>query len=202
MSMNYVFLMGRLCEEPILKVAKSHIAYTHFHLMVEREYSALNTQGKRGYFRKKKDVITCCAWGKQAEAIKRYCSKGNMILVIGKLESWTKQNKRTKEFQKFFSVRVIQTQIFDWRRNAPPINTAPVKKDRFDDLFEGLQEVYDKEESLRNRAMPDLNIDSEKFAGANNDPYMPTVEEIFTDEFGEDFELVSEFEEEDEESEE
>lgn len=200
MSMNYVFLMGRLAEEPNLKVAQSRVSYVTFHLMVEREYSAANSEGKRGYFKKKKDVFTCCAWGKQAEAIKRYCSKGNMLLVIGKLESWTKQNKRTKEFQKFLTVKVIQTQIFDWRRNAPPVNTAPVRRDKFDDLFEGLEDVYEKEESYRNRSLPDLNIDSEKFAGARNDPYMPTEEEIFSDEFGEDYELVSDFE--DEESEE
>ena len=66
------------------------------------------------------------------------------------------------------------------------------KKDNFDILFDELNEVYNKKESEKAKSEPDLNIDSDKFAGGSDDPYMPDefdydvdYGEIFGDEEGE-----------------
>lgn len=206
MALNYVFMMGRMAEEPVLKVAKSKVQYVRFNLYVDREYKATNNFGKRGYFTKTHDIIPCVAWGKQAEAIKRYCSKGNLLLIIGKLETWAIENSNTGQFQKLFNIKVVQAQIFDWRRKVP-VNTETLKKDRFDSLFDDLNEAYNFAESLNNRKAPEVGVDDSKLAGASNDPYVPTftefddMSEVLYDAFGDGDEFTSEFEDEEDEEE-
>lgn len=170
--MNYCFLIGRVAEEPILKVAKTGVSYCRFHLVVDREFTVRDGE-KRGYPRKH-DSIDCIAWRRQAEAIKRYVTKGHLLLVVGKIEVWNAQNPVTKVYMKHTTVRVIQAQIFDWRKNVDLVPRGAAKKDTFDALFDGLNEVYNKVESEKAKSEPDLNIDSEKFAGTSNDPYMPS----------------------------
>ena len=188
--MNYTFLLGRLAEEPILRTAKNGKEFCRFTLVVDREYSAKAGEKKRG-MPKTHDNISCVAWGNQARTIKRYLTKGHLTLVVGKLETWHTQNMRTKEYVKYTTVRVISTQIFDWRRNTALV-PKEYKKDNFDVLFDDLNEVYNKKESEKAKSEPDLNIDSDKFAGGTDDPYMPDgfdydddYGEIFGDEEGE-----------------
>lgn len=183
--MNYCFLLGRLAEEPILKTAKTGTEYCRFNLVVDRTYGKKDGRDKRGMPRQH-DNISCVAWGKQARTIKRYVTRGNLIMVIGKLEVWSTQNLRTKEYVKYTTVRVVSTEIFDWRRNAALV-PKEYKKDNFDALFDDLNELYNKKESEKAKAEPDLNIDEDKFAGSADDPYMPNDYDYEVD-FGDLFE--------------
>lgn len=170
--MNYCFLIGRVAEEPVLKVAINGEPYCRFHLVVDREYTAKHGE-KRGYPRAH-DSIDCVAWRKQAQSIKRYVTKGHLLLIVGKLEVWNSQHPVTKVYVKYTSVRVIQAEIFDWRKNVSLVPKGADKKDTFDALFDGLNDVYSEIERKKAKKEPDLNIDSEKFAGTSDDPYMPS----------------------------
>lgn len=74
--MNNVNLMGRIATDLILRPVRSSAGVVvNFKVAVDR-YSGGN---------KFTDFIRCTAWGKTAERICNYLSKGNMIAVSGSL---------------------------------------------------------------------------------------------------------------------
>lgn len=72
--MNSVTLMGRLTSEPELKRTQSGKTMLSFTLAVSRQKD--NT-----------DFIRCTAWGKSAEFIQKYFTKGSMIAVLGNIRA-------------------------------------------------------------------------------------------------------------------
>ena len=92
MGVNNSVLMGRLTAAPELRVTPSGKNVTRFSVAVERNYAK---QGEE----RKTDFINCVAWNKTAEFICKYFSKGDMIAVVGSIQtdSYTDKdvNKRT-----------------------------------------------------------------------------------------------------------
>lgn len=92
MSINNTVLMGRLTAAPELKATPSGKYVLKFSVAVERNYAK---QGEE----RKTDFINCVAWNKTAEFICNYFSKGDMIAVVGSIQtdSYTDKdgNKRT-----------------------------------------------------------------------------------------------------------
>lgn len=83
--LNNVVLMGRLTATPELKSTQSGALVTSFAIAIDRRYQ------KEGELRKT-DFINCVAWHKTAEFISKYFKKGEMIAVVGELQtrSWDK----------------------------------------------------------------------------------------------------------------
>lgn len=76
---NRIILAGRLANEPEMKqVSSGHVVAT-FTVAVNRKYK-----------KEEADFIRCEAWGKTAENIEKYFSKGKPIIVEGalKIDSW------------------------------------------------------------------------------------------------------------------
>ena len=76
---NNVILMGRLTADAVLRMTTSGKSVASFSIAVERDYSQ---DGER-----QADFINLIAWGKTAEFITKYFSKGDMIAVIGSLQT-------------------------------------------------------------------------------------------------------------------
>lgn len=94
-SFNKVILMGNLTRDPELRVPSSTgNPLCNFGLAVNRRYR-VNEE-----MREETTFVDLTAFGKQAEVIAKYCSKGSSILVEGrlKLDQWESQNgeKRSK----------------------------------------------------------------------------------------------------------
>lgn len=89
MALNHIDIMGRICNQIELRRTGSGTAVTSFTLAVDRDYS----KGE-----KETDFIECVAWGKTAEFVSKYFSKGRAAVVSGRLQirSWTDKegNKR------------------------------------------------------------------------------------------------------------
>jgi single-strand DNA-binding protein len=77
---NKVILVGNLTRDPELRMLPSQTAVVEFGLAVNRKWRSADGQ-------QREDVcfIDCTAFGKQAETIKQYCSKGKPLLVEGRL---------------------------------------------------------------------------------------------------------------------
>lgn len=84
--MNHVGLVGRITKTPELKESATERKYTSFVLAVNRHYR--NNQGEIDA-----DFVYCSAWGKMAEHIAKYCGKGSLIGVTGRLHSRSYTNK-------------------------------------------------------------------------------------------------------------
>jgi single-strand DNA-binding protein len=92
---NRVILVGNLTRDPQLTYTPSQTAVVDFGLAVNRTWTDQNSQ-------KREEVcfIDVRAFGKQAETINHYLSKGRQILVEGRLQfqQWQAQDgsKRSK----------------------------------------------------------------------------------------------------------
>jgi len=94
-NFNKVLLMGNLTRDPQLSYLPSQTAVVDFGLAVNRRWT-----GKDGQDRSEVCFVDCRAFGKPAETINKYLSKGRAVFVEGRLtfDSWTAQDgsKRSK----------------------------------------------------------------------------------------------------------
>jgi single-strand DNA-binding protein len=94
-NFNKVLLLGNLTRDPQLSYLPSQTAVVDFGLAVNRRW-----KGQDGENREETCFIDCRAFGRQAENINKYLSKGRQLLVEGRLtfNSWTAQDgtKRSK----------------------------------------------------------------------------------------------------------
>lgn len=78
--MNTTNLVGRLTKDIELRYTSSNKAYTKFNIAVNRKFT--NANGER-----EADFISCIAWDKQAENMGRYCYKGQLVSVQGRIQT-------------------------------------------------------------------------------------------------------------------
>lgn len=77
--MNKIILLGRLVKEAELKSTQSGKSVAVFTLAVDRPFAGQD--GKR-----EADFINCQLWGKSAEVLAKTVSKGQRVLVDGRLQ--------------------------------------------------------------------------------------------------------------------
>jgi len=94
-SLNKIMLIGNLTRDPQLSYLPSQTAVVDFGLAVNRRWTS-----KDGEKREETCFVDCRAFGRQAENINKYLSKGRALFVEGRLtfDSWTGQDgsKRSK----------------------------------------------------------------------------------------------------------
>lgn len=122
--LNRALLVGRLTRDPELRRTGSGKAVTSFNLAVERNFKSDDQEA---------DFINCVCWGKIAENTERYCSKGSMVSVDGRIQT---RNYENNQGQKVYVTEVIadSVQFIQTNRNnntttaaqAPVNSQAPV----------------------------------------------------------------------------
>jgi single-strand DNA-binding protein len=94
-SFNKVILMGNLTRDPELRVTPKGTAVCQIGVAVNQTY-----KDKEGNSREETTFVDVDAFGRQAEVIAKYLSKGRPILIEGrlKLDSWESKegDKRSK----------------------------------------------------------------------------------------------------------
>lgn len=85
--MNNVTLLGRLTRDPELKYTQSGTAVTRITVAVDRGLSKEKRQAAQANNQPTADFINCTAWGKTAELISNYFSKGNQIGIVGRIQT-------------------------------------------------------------------------------------------------------------------
>lgn len=130
--MNRVVLVGRMTRDPELRRTNSGAAVTSFTLALNRNYNSADGQ--------QADYINCVVWNKIAENVERYCSKGSLVGVDGRLRSRSYDNAQG---QKVYvvevmcdSVQFLETRAARERQQqyARPQQTQSVKQDDFYDM--------------------------------------------------------------------
>ena len=90
--LNHITLMGRLTRDVEVKQTNGGTAVCNFTMAVDRDIPNKST-GER-----ETDFIDCVAWGHTANFIGKYCVKGSLVAVDGRLQirEWTDKdgNKR------------------------------------------------------------------------------------------------------------
>lgn len=99
--MNTITLLGRLTKNPEARYTSTGKAVTLFTLAVNRPYT--NSDGQR-----EADFINCQAWGKTAEVVGNHVSKGDRLLVEGRLQI---RSYTDKEGVKRYATEVIVNRV-------------------------------------------------------------------------------------------
>jgi len=94
-NFNKIFLMGNLTRDPQLSYLPSQTAVVEFGIAVNRKWKS-----KDGEDKSEVCFVDCRAFGRTAENINKYLTKGRPLFVEGRLtfDSWTAQDgsKRSK----------------------------------------------------------------------------------------------------------
>ncbi|MGI5885418.1 MAG: single-stranded DNA-binding protein [Candidatus Spyradocola sp.] len=85
--MNKVILMGNLVADPEMRASQSGNSVANFRIGVRRTFK--NQEGEY-----ESDFLSCTAFGKTAEFIEKYFSKGRRILLEGSVQTrtWDKED--------------------------------------------------------------------------------------------------------------
>ncbi len=94
-NFNKVILAGNLTRDPQLSYLPSNTPVAEFGLAINRKW-----KGQNGEMREETCFVDCSCFGKQAETLNQYMSKGGALLVEGRLQlqQWTAKDgtKRSK----------------------------------------------------------------------------------------------------------
>lgn len=90
--MNQVVLIGRLTRDPELRYgAGTNFATCRFTLAVDRNLSREKRQEMESQNKPTADFISCVAFGKTAELIANYMSKGRQLAISGRIQTGSYQ---------------------------------------------------------------------------------------------------------------
>lgn len=98
-KLNKVFLMGNLTRDPELRYTPSGTAIASFGIAINRSWS-----GPDGEKKEEVCYVDINMFGRRAEVINEYFSKGNPIFIEGRLQF---QQWETKDGQKRNTLRVV-----------------------------------------------------------------------------------------------
>ena len=141
-NFNKVLLIGNLTRDPQLSYTPSQTAVVEFGLAVNRNWT-----GQDGQKKEETCFVDCTAFGKRAETINKYLTKGRPVLVEGRLtfSSWTAQDG-TKRSRLRVTVENFQflgsaSGRSDSQQNSQALNgsefqssESPQQQDKVDDI--------------------------------------------------------------------
>ena len=128
MSINNVVLTGRLTKDVELRATPSGANVCSFSLAVED----FNGKENIAYF------IECVAWNKTAEFISKYCSKGSMVGVVGKL---TTRIYDRKDGTKAYVTEVVCNQVQPLQSKKVEEKEHPKEQDDNFFTYEDLSDI-------------------------------------------------------------
>ena len=102
-----VNLIGRLVRDPELKYSQSGMAILRFTVAVDRKLSKDKRQEAQANNQPTADFISCTAFGKTAEVIANYHSKGSQIAVEGRIQTGSYE----KDGRKIYTTDVLVNSI-------------------------------------------------------------------------------------------
>ncbi len=144
--MNKVILLGRLTKEPEVRYTQSDtpLAVTRYSLAVNKRFKKDGEPDA--------DFINCVAFGKAGEFAEKYFQKGQMVSVIGRLQtrSWEDQNGQ----KRYATDVVIEEQYFaeskksfesnkSYNNNSYNSSQAPASNNDMPEDFSKISEPID-----------------------------------------------------------
>lgn len=131
-SLNRVILIGRLTRDPELRTTTTGKSVVGFGIAVDRVFKSEGGQDV--------DFFNVSAWGKTAEFVANYLTKGRLVAVDGRIQSRKYQTKEG-ENREAFEIVAENVQGLDRPRDdaggsAAPAKMAPQSTAPSDDEFD------------------------------------------------------------------
>ncbi|TAA72906.1 single-stranded DNA-binding protein [Planococcus salinarum] len=117
--MNQVGLVGRLTKDPTSRTLSEGRVHTTFVVAVSRSY-----KNQRGEI--ETDFVLCSTWGRPAVNVAKFCVKGSLVAVSGRLQSrhYDKENGG-----RVYVTEILADQIRFLDRRKAQEETAPSQKE-------------------------------------------------------------------------
>ena len=134
--MNVVCVTGRMTREPEVRYSQSGTAFARFTLAVDRR---LKREGEPSA-----DFPNCTAFGKTAEFLEKYFSKGMKAEVVGRIQTRSYEGKNGK----VYVTEIVAEQVnFAESKgdSAPKSNYAKPQSDPLDGFMDIPDEIGDEE---------------------------------------------------------
>ena len=137
--MNKVILMGRLVRDPEVRYSQgdSPVAVARYSLAVNRRFKK---QGETDA-----DFINCVAFGKTGEFAEKFLRKGQMISVVGRIQTGSYTDKDGKKV--YTTDVVVEEDYFDESKSSSSQSSmsesAPAKQNTESDGFYPIDESID-----------------------------------------------------------
>lgn len=138
--MNKVFLVGNLTKDVELRSTQSGKNVASFGLATNENYTDSNGEKVQ-----KTEFHNIVAWGKTAELLAQYCSKGKKILIVGKLQT---QSYDGQDGVKRYKTEIIANEI---EFLSPKENTQPIEKEMKE---KEPIEIPEEDEDIRTENIP------------------------------------------------
>ncbi len=136
---NKVILMGNLTRDVEMRTTPSGQNVANFSLAVSRSW-----KDQSGQTQEQTSFINCVAWGKAGEIIAQYTSKGTPLLVSGRLDQRSYEDKDGNKRQAI-EVNVEDFNFIGGGRgdgDAPQSSSASSSKKKSDDVV--VDDIDDK----------------------------------------------------------
>lgn len=130
-SVNKVIILGNVGKDPAMKTTQSGTTIANFSIATSDRI-----KDSQGNWTDKTEWINCIAFGKTAEIIRDYITKGSKLYVEGKLQTSSWDDKESG--QKRYKTEVV---VFDVTLLSPKQESSPVSSssnyERQDDHISG-----------------------------------------------------------------
>ncbi|AYC28852.1 single-stranded DNA-binding protein [Paenisporosarcina cavernae] len=93
--MNHVGMIGRMTKDPVIRKLSEGRVQATFVLAVQRTFKSQNGEDA--------DFVLCSVWGKIAENTAKFCGKGSLVGVTGRIQS--------RSYEKEDGNRVFVTEV-------------------------------------------------------------------------------------------
>lgn len=131
--LNNAVIMGRLCAAPELKTTPSGTSVVSFAVAVDRRHQK---QGED----KKTDFVDCVAWRGTAEFISKYFGKGDMIAIIGEIQTRNYTDKNGNN-RKAVEIVVSQASFCGGKKSDSQAEAAQVPESDFPAIDAGSDDL-------------------------------------------------------------
>lgn len=140
--MNNVVLIGRLTKDPELRyIPNSNTAVTTFTLAVDKGLSREKREEMESKNQPTADFIQIVCWGKTAQNVANYVTKGLQVAVNGRIQTRTYDDNNGNRHY-ITEVVASQVEFLEWkdRANTGHANMSAQRQDRdFSDDFHGFE---------------------------------------------------------------
>lgn len=128
MAFNKVILLGNLTADPETRTTPSGQSVTSFSLAVNRTWNDANGQKQE-----ETSFINCTAWAARGETIAKYVGKGRQLLVSGRLQQRSWDDKETGKKRSSIDVVVEEFSFVSDGRGAGANSGATTASKKSDD---------------------------------------------------------------------
>lgn len=113
--LNRIAIVGRLTRDPETRTTNTGKTFVNFSVAVNKTF-----KGKEG--EPDADFFNCKAWGKTAEYVGNYLTKGRMVSVDGRMES--RRYEKDGESKLFWEINADNVHALDRPRDDAPQETS------------------------------------------------------------------------------